>query len=436
MTSQSLHLYSFNILCVPKKYKKQVKEERIKKLSEIEHKHEEKAKFIIHNYLSKLNNDKVWTISTRTDIPKQMNDWDCGVFMLEFIKYSILGKNFDFETSDMRFFRENIRDEIQHKQIYLENLNKEENTFYVSSSSSSEISVEDLTGNSNIESDTKSNSAQGNEQKPPRFQNECGTICWLNSLVQLLLITINEEDINSYLKSMFKNFNSGSQVKTTQGLRNYLSEYMQELENGQQDPFDFFVGLDLAPYTDKESILNPLSIFTKSVMTCSSDQRHSSSSYQPDPEFYVTINLPKDNETIADIIEREFQEGTLINSWRCSICSSHGGLKRKMIQEGLMPKFILVKVRRTERDEHGRTKKLNKEITPPLGFTITTEDNNVYAYSLCGVLTHIGHGMNSGHYIVDVRRDGQWWRCNDENIAKTSLEKLSRSGYGFLFEQM
>ena len=101
-----------------------------------------------------------------------------------------------------------------------------------------------------------------------------------------------------------------------------------------------------------------------------------------------------------------------------------------------MPKFIFVKVRRTERDEHGRTKKLNKEITPPLGFTITTEDNNVYAYSLCGVLTHIGHGMNSGHYIVDVRRDGQWWRCNDENIAKTSLEKLSRSGYGFFFEQM
>ena len=130
-------------------------------------------------------------------------------------------------------------------------------------------------------------------------------------------------------------------------------------------------------------------------MTCLNNPTHTSTSYPPDPEFFISIDIPKHNEPIHDVIERELQEGTIINDWRCSICQSHGGLKRKIIQEGLMPRFILVKLRRTGRDTNGRDYKINKEITPPLGFTIGTEENNVYAYSLCGVLTHIGQNLHS-----------------------------------------
>ena len=192
-------------ISIPKKYKNQVKEERNNKLLEIERNHREKAGYIVSKYLSKLNNTIVWTISTRNDIPKQMNDWDCGVFMLEFIKYSILDKKFDFGTSDMMFFRETIKKEIQQKLIIGE-VNVEKDTISVSSSSRSsfEKSIEDLIQNEDTENDTRTNSTQGNIQKPPRFQNECGTICWLNSLVQLLLLTINVEDTHSFLKSIFE----------------------------------------------------------------------------------------------------------------------------------------------------------------------------------------------------------------------------------------
>ena len=61
---------------------------------------------------------------------------------------------------------------------------------------------------------------------------------------------------------------------------------------------------------------------------------------------------------------------------------------------------------------------------------------SMYVYSLCGVLTHIGSGMNTGHYLTDVKKNEQWWRCYGENINESSFEKLSRSGYGFFFEQM
>ena len=126
----------------------------------------------------------------------------------------------------------------------------------------------------------------------------------------------------------------------------------------------------------------------------------------------------------------------MIDDWRCQICHSQGGIKRKIIQEGLMPKFILVKLRRTEIDIFGRTLKLNNPVIPPLGFTIHTEQSHTYAYSLCGVLTHIGRSLNSGHYISEVRMDSQWWKCNDSTITRTSFPELSRGGYGFLFEQM
>ena len=272
--------------------------------------------------------------------------------------------------------------------------------------------------------------------KPPMFENECGTICWLNSMVQLILLTINDEDIHSPLKTIFENYCKSSKVQSTQALRNYISEFMNELETGQQDSFDFIVALNRVSEMDRESIMNPFSIFTKNVMTCLVDQTHSSTSYQPDPEFFININIPNYEEPIQDVIEREFHEGSLIHDWKCQTCQSQGGTKQKIVQEGLMPRFILVKVRRTERDQTGRTRKVNKPIIPPLGFTIQTEQNNTYAYSLSGVLTHIGRNLNSGHYISEVRRDGEWWRCNDSSITKISFQELSRGGYGFLFERM
>ena len=171
-------------------------------------------------------------------------------------------------------------------------------------------------------------------------------------------------------------------------------------------------------------------------MTCLIDPTHSSSSYQHDPEFFININIPNDGETVQDKIENEFHEGIPINDWRCQTCQSQGVTKRKLVQDGLMPRFILVKIRRTERDIYGRTKKVNKSIIPPLGFTIQTDHNNTYAYSLCGVLTHIGVNLNSRHYISEVRIDQQWWRCNDSSITRISFQELSRGGYGFLFEQM
>ena len=51
------------------------------------------------------------------DVPHQSNSNDCGVFLLEFMKYIAQGKPYDFSCSDMPHFREEIREEIENKVI-------------------------------------------------------------------------------------------------------------------------------------------------------------------------------------------------------------------------------------------------------------------------------------------------------------------------------
>ena len=117
-------------------------------------------------------------------------------------------------------------------------------------------------------------------------------------------------------------------------------------------------------------------------------------------------------------------------------CDSYGGIKVKTMQNGLEPKYILIKLRRAELDANGRGIKNNKVVIPPLGFTVKTDDDSVFAYSLCGVLTHLGRSLTAGHYISEVRKDMNWWKCDDSRITETSFENLSKQGYGFLFVKM
>ena len=274
------------------------------------------------------------------------------------------------------------------------------------------------------------------KEKPPMFENQCSTICWLNSMIQIILLTIKDCPQNSNLKRMIESYQIGRNLQSCQGLRRVLSQAMFTLQRGQQDSFDFFQALAQFPEIEKQSVLQAISIYFKNVMCCNFNQNHKSSAYQQDPEYYVCVSIPRNNTSLQDAIENEFQEGTIINDWKCSICKRNGGMKRKLINDNQVPEFILVKLARGEIAENGRAFKNIKDIIPPLGFTVKSEQDTVYAYSLCGVLTHIGRNLNSGHYISEVRKGTMWWKYNDDNITETTFENLSKQGYGFLFQKM
>ena len=41
---------------------------------------------------------------------------------------------------------------------------------------------------------------------PPKFENRNAIMCWLNSIVQVLLLTISDNEQTSYLKDIFNSF--------------------------------------------------------------------------------------------------------------------------------------------------------------------------------------------------------------------------------------
>ena len=395
--------------------------------------HEKRLHKILHEYIlmhHQCPQNIIYTASVNDDIPKQTNDYDCGVFLLAFMKYTVLEANFDFETKDMPSFRTIFKDEILNSKIEC-NVSMANQSFNFSNTQSEEQNH--MKENINR---TKVNSSTVGD-KPPQFENRNSTMCWLNSMVQLLLKVISNMEQTSYLKEMIESYNqNGNCIQSTQNLRIELAMKVQELNVGQQDPFDFFVALQDFSNIEQESIVTPLTIFTKGVVECTNNSMHKSISYSTEPHPYVSLDIPTDNCAIQNIIEQHFSEGSYIADWRCSSCGNLGGTKRTYIQEGLTPNFILVKFKRYGISRDGRGFKIETPINPPLGFTIKTQDSSSYSYRLCGVLTHIGNQLNSGHYIAEVMQSNRWWKCNDDKISQTSFNTLSNQAYAFLFEKL
>ena len=171
-------------------------------------------------------------------------------------------------------------------------------------------------------------------------------------------------------------------------------------------------------------------------MICNDDPSHNCTGYSQTADPYVTVNIPTDNTLIQHVIEQEFNAETLIMDWKCNRCGHMGGTKRKIVQNELVPDFILVKLKRYDISLTGQTFKINREVIPPLGFTLQSDESLLHPFSLHGVMTHIGNQVTSGHYISEIRKGEDWWTCNDHNISKTTFENLSKQAYAFLFKKI
>ena len=66
---------------------------------------------------------------------------------------------------------------------------------------------------------------------------------------------------------------------------------------------------------------------------------------------------------------------------------------------------------------------------------VLSQEENLHSYKLSGIITHLGTGMETGHYIAEVEYGSQWFKCDDSTIEETSVECLSTEGYGYLFEK-
>lgn len=54
-------------------------------------------------------------------------------------------------------------------------------------------------------------------------------------------------------------------------------------------------------------------------------------------------------------------------------------------------------------------------------------------YDLFGTVNHLGN-LQSGHYVTNVKVEGQWFRCNDQHVRSTDeATVLTSQGAYILF---
>jgi hypothetical protein len=60
-------------------------------------------------------------------------------------------------------------------------------------------------------------------------------------------------------------------------------------------------------------------------------------------------------------------------------------------------------------------------------------------YRLVGFIEHIGARFSTGHYVVYLRRNGEWYRCSDDSVQACSARRLDEkrlNGYVYCFRQI
>jgi uncharacterized UBP type Zn finger protein len=157
-------------------------------------------------------------------------------------------------------------------------------------------------------------------------------------------------------------------------------------------------------------------------------------------DLSLDINDP-DIRTLDDALY-EYTETEVLdadNAVYCQKCE-----KKQSVTKGLRlataPSILVCHLKRFAFDCYGRLVRLHKQIKFPMQLEIGEYMSNLNKarpppYELVGILVHHGQTCASGHYLAYVKKDGEWFRCNDSIITKVDEETvLNQQAYIMMYE--
>lgn len=139
-------------------------------------------------------------------------------------------------------------------------------------------------------------------------------------------------------------------------------------------------------------------------------------------DLSVDINDPEIT-TIDDALFEFTKDETLTddNAVFCQRCR-----KKQSVTKGLRlataPSILVVHLKRFAFNDYGRLVRLHKKVDFPLKLEIGDYMSNLNkarppAYTLVGVLVHQGQTCASGHYLSFVKKNEEWFKCNDSEVS-------------------
>ena len=150
-----------------------------------------------------------------------------------------------------------------------------------------------------------------------------------------------------------------------------------------------------------------------------------------DPQI-ITLDDALDEYTKTEILDEE-------NKVFCSKCN-----RKQSVTKGLRlataPSILVCHLKRFAFNNYGQLVRLHKKIDFPLRLEIEDFMSNLNKarpppYDLVGILVHQGQTCASGHYLSFVKKNGEWFRCNDSCVTKVDeATVLNQQAYILMYE--
>ena len=438
-----------------------------KRLDLIVKNHQERLFFIYNHYI--LPHQKLpsefsleMLVTCAPDIPHQSNSNDCGVFLLAFMKYITQGKSFDFSCMDMSNFRQEIKEEIENKQI------KE-----ISGSS-----ILRFRGNQQENSQRptamEDEAYKTKESLKPHFKeetnevdefNECKilkftnpprkNLCFSNAVTTVLMNIPglkdilrdentekhNDNEILIEMKRLFKLKNLSR--SSTQTLRRTVQEVcltngqvMRMFNNNNQHDAAEFLNsvLEHLSRNDQDDISINEQLFgglSQKTMFCSNSSCNMSEQLQV--------------EILGEIIPVEFSGytiesclGQFFNTEEIERKCKHCGCQRSAQATSFIrePKTLIIQLNRFRfSQDENRVVKIHE----PLIFPTEIQLPSGSSYKILSTINHIGELADSGHYtcLLMDKATGTYSLINDSSVipSVTITEELSQQVYLLVYDK-
>ena len=384
------------------------------------------------------------------EIPTQINDFDCGIYLIQFAKHIVHGKPFTFESKHMLTFRHEIEMELQQGRF-----------------TSFRCVVENIKGE---ETKNKKNGGQQGIKTVRRFENRFAEDCWMNSTLQLILTGLDHAkdcsthgsqlwEILMFMKNDdFETPLDPSPIKqllvskeTERVLNNaghcsqlFLTDetYQNEsnLRIGQQDARDFFICIQENQDYWRD-LFKKFSVTLDTYTECLKCHHRSIQSKQYE-YLFLEYECPESGTKMNQFISNKLSNPEILPEWRDEDgCKDRaGGANYNKIYSIKESEFLIIVIKRLVNYGKGPTILRN---SLPLGTDaeITDTQNESAIFRPIAVIFHIGGVQENtafGHYKADVQNiDGNWFRTSDSDMPRRISERsVTDQGYIFLYKRM
>lgn len=156
----------------------------------------------------------------------------------------------------------------------------------------------------------------------------------------------------------------------------------------------------------------------------------------------LSVDINDVEITTLDDALFEFTKDELLtedNAVFCQRCR-----KKQSVTKGLRlataPSIMVIHLKRFAFNDYGRLVRLHKRIEFPQKLEIGDYMSNLNKarpppYSLVGVLVHQGQTCASGHYLSFVKKNGEWFKCNDSEVSKVDESTvMMQQAYILMYE--